>query len=781
MIYMEKILEEYPIKIIQENNTINNNPEQINIDVEEIFVINLDTDVARRTYIKLLMKKLGISYRLIIARKPSQNLYNKVRAYQNRQSHILNNKEKQEQSGNDKTENNDKIENNDKTENYNNIKPMSIGEVGCYLTQMWCLRYIIKNNIKSAIILEDDIVIHKSWNQLFNKYSISKNGSEDINYDFLLLGAADHGFNRGNSRLIKNGIYIPKHHVIMGTHAIFYSHYGASKIFQHRLQRPEYFDRNMRQFFTFFDQKRCGVCYPNIFTVENSTTNLYHNFGIAKYKYNDYYYRECYGRDFSFKDYYFIYLDIFEKASMLDIGKYRSFDSYRFMRLLLMNYFNNDHQLCNHHIKCVDTDFFNIADFFSLIMAIKQARPYDRLYYRHHFEFCKANGITPAELMRNPDYIEKYREKYWCLYLSNTNNSPLFHKQSIDQIRSIPSYEIIEENQENDNSNNTITHLHCYDLSKFEEIYGEYLERIIEFSKKVVLTYSVSNIKDLSINSINSNNLMNVSIIVLKVPNYGYDIGAKFSAIQYLQDINQQYDYIFFLHSKSCEHTRRIYFNSLINNLSIVREKIHEQNNSNDKAKIGGFFPPTIHQGNNTPIIYDNKYLFKNDLSKCLYHEPNNNKIYIDELMKYLYSLNDGIENGMNCSTIWPSGNCYILHRQIAEKLFRDETLYGCLNGKEDFDYNWVRLFYRIPHESVKFVYEYYRENGLCSNNHEYREKNNGEHGYPDMMVEHAFERIVFRVIWREKMGLQILPNEKNREQILEISNEISNRIINVF
>jgi len=277
-------------------------------------------------------------------------------------------------------------------------------------------------------------------------------------------------------------------------------------------------------------------------------------------------------------------------------------------------------------------------------------------------------------------------------------------------------------------------------------------------------------------------NSINISITLLKVPNYGYDIGAKFSAIQYLRDINQQYDYILFLHSKSCEHTRRIYFNSLINNLSIVKEKIYEQNNSNDKAKLGGFFPPTIHQGNNTPIIYDNKYLFKNDLSKCLYHEPNNNKLYIDELMKYLYSLNNEKENDMNCSkepTIWSSGNCYILHRRIAEKLFRDESLYGCLNSKEDFDYNWVRLFYRIPHESVKFVYEYYRENGLCGNNHEYREKNNGKHGNPDMMVEHAFERIVFRVIGREKMGLQILPSEKNREQILELSNVISNEISN--
>ena len=708
---MEKLIEEYPIKIIHEINTINN----INDSVEEILIINLDTDIVRRTYIRLLMKKLGISYRLIIVKKPSLNLYNSVRTYQ---KHIANNS--------------------------NPIKPMSIGESGCYLSQMWCLNYIIKNNIKNAIIFEDDIVIHKSWRELFAQAKFQS-------YDFLMLGAADHGFNKGNKQLIKNGIYIPKHHVIMGTHAIYYSHHGATKIFQHRIQIPEYFDRTMMNFFKLFDSTKCGVCSPNIFTVENSTTNLSNNFGISKYKYNDYYYRECYGQDFNFKDYYFIYLDLFVKAVMLNIDKYRNLDANRFMRLLLMNYFNNESRLCDYHITKLDTQFFSISDFFNLITSIKQYHPYEQLFYNHHFEFCKKHTITPAELMRNPDFYNKYRDQYW-----NQNNNELFHKQNLDLKRPIPSYEVIKE-LEQELEHNHIAHLHCYNLSNFYNIYGEYLQRIIEFASKVIITFSIED-NDTIINS--------REFTLLKVPNYGYDIGAKFSAIQYLCDTKQEYDYILFLHSKSCEHTRKIYFNSLINNLPFIGEKLNNNNNN----IIGGFFPPTIHQGNNIPIIYNNKYLYEKDLSNCLYYESTNNKLYVDGVIKYLYKDDEPCSN----CTIWPSGNCYILHRYIAEKLFRDTALYGCFNSVEDFDYNWVRLFYRIPHESVKFVYEYYRMNGLYGNNQEFRKASNGKHGIPDMMVEHAFERIVFRVIGKQKMRLQILPNEKNREEILSLSDKIS-------
>ena len=762
---MEKILQEYPIRIVRVNNSENRKDEKINSVVEEIFILNLDTDVARRTYIQLLMKKLGISYRLVIAKKPSQTLYHKVRGYQQLMAR------------------NTTIDGKNQGE-YKTLKAMSIGEAGCYLTHMWCLRFITNNHIKNAIIFEDDIIIHKSWEELFERHLISTVSSSTSQvathkYDLLLLGAADHGFNRGNSLLVKDGVYIPQNHVIMGTHAIYYSAHGARKIFEYRLQRPEYFDRNMRHFFTMFDKDRCGVCYPNIFTVENSTTNLHHNFGIAKYKYNDYYYRECYGSDFRFKDYHMLYIDLFQKAALLDLRKYRSFDCRRFINILLMNYFNNDCSLSSYHMERLDTGFFSLGELFSIILSVQRSRPYDRLFYRHHIEFCRDNKITPGRLMSVPELDKQYREKYWGLIdaynitSSNINITPygLFHKQNLGLIRPFITYEErIHGNTRGGQKVDMVAHLHCYDLSRFGEIYGEYLERIREFSSMIIITYSISDGEgDVDIN------ITLAHTVLLKVPNYGYDIGAKFSAIKYLRDIFQRYEYILFLHSKSCEYTRRIYFNSLINNLSCVREKCGAGAGAEVEVGVGGFFPPTIHRGNDIAIIYDNKYLFKNDLSYSLYHQPINNRLYVDELLEYLYPESKNTAGKREC-TIWSSGNCYILRREIAEKIFGDETLYGCLNAETDFDYNWVRLFYNIPHDSIRFVYEYYREKGLCGNNLEYRKKTAGmKQGNHDMMVEHAFEHIIFRVIGREKMGIQIFPNEKNREQILELSREISN------
>ena len=110
---------------------------------------------------------------------------------------------------------------------------------------------------------------------LFEKYLSKNTETEKIPYDFLMLGAADHGFNKGNKELIKDNIYVPKNHVIMGTHAIYYSHYGAKTIFDYRLKYPVYFDKNFKELFTFFkDPLRTGVCYPNLFTVENSTSQI---------------------------------------------------------------------------------------------------------------------------------------------------------------------------------------------------------------------------------------------------------------------------------------------------------------------------------------------------------------------------------------------------------------------------------------------------------------------------------------------------------------------------
>ena len=87
----------------------------------------------------------------------------------------------------------------------------------------------------------------------------------------------------------------------------------------------------------------------------------------------------------------------------------------------------------------------------------------------------------------------------------------LFHKYILglsaadDPIK----YEIV---QQKDVSGNYFAHLHCYDISKFDEIYGEYI-KTIETYFNIVITYSIGE------NKIDK-------YTVLKIPNRGLDIGA---------------------------------------------------------------------------------------------------------------------------------------------------------------------------------------------------------------------------------------------------------------
>ncbi len=90
--------------------------------------------------------------------------------------------------------------------------------------------------------------------------------------------------------------------------------------------------------------------------------------------------------------------------------------------------------------------------------------------------------------------------------------------------------------------------MHCYDLSKFDTIYSNYIENISNYFK-VIITYCI-------ISKENIGYTIKNSYIILKIENRGMDIGGKFCAIDYLKNYNIEYKYIYFLHSKT-SHTRR--------------------------------------------------------------------------------------------------------------------------------------------------------------------------------------------------------------------------------
>ena len=74
----------------------------------------------------------------------------------------------------------------------------------------------------------------------------------------------------------------------------------------------------------------------------------------------------------------------------------------------------------------------------------------------------------------------------------------------------------------------------------------------------VVVTYSEGNY-----DKVDAKLLANITL--LKIPNRGMDIGAKFCMVHYLKEKGFSYEYILFLHSKSNPTTRAKYFTPLLN------------------------------------------------------------------------------------------------------------------------------------------------------------------------------------------------------------------------
>ena len=243
----------------------------INKQIDKIYVINLETDVIRGKYIITIMKKNNINFEMITVPKLSEETYNIV--------------------GN---------------------KQITIGELGCYISHLYCLNDCIKNKHENILIFEDDIIFHKNFHELFETiYKKQK-------YNILMLGAADFNFSKNNFKAVDNinNTYKPdvKGRHLYGTHAIMYSLEGAKYTFEISLKDTTFFDCNFIQFFEKFEDS-AFICFPNLVIAELSTTNLKHHFSIINSETREkYYYKSCFNNLFRFEDYNFIYLDFLKNC-----------------------------------------------------------------------------------------------------------------------------------------------------------------------------------------------------------------------------------------------------------------------------------------------------------------------------------------------------------------------------------------------------------------------------------------------------------------------------------
>jgi GR25 family glycosyltransferase involved in LPS biosynthesis len=241
----------------------------LNQHTENIYVINLKNDVTRRNYINLLFKKLSIEYTLVVVEPISEELYSLLRGVE---------------------------------------KQLSKSEVGCSLSHLWCLKHIIQKKYKNgAIIFEDDIVVHKNFESVFERLFKEKQ------FDFLSMGACDFDFFDINYKNVTNGLYQPclnNSKRCYGAHANYYSLNGAKYIFKLKSLFFSFFDNNFSNIFKHFPISAFIAC-PNLFVTELTTSNINHNYHFYSLN-EDYFYSNCF-TDFQFSDYRFLYLCMIQK------------------------------------------------------------------------------------------------------------------------------------------------------------------------------------------------------------------------------------------------------------------------------------------------------------------------------------------------------------------------------------------------------------------------------------------------------------------------------------
>ena len=218
-----------------------------------IYVINLKHDVFRRSYIQFIMKNYALNYKLVIVDAVTKDTVQ-----------VLNDGQK---------------------------KSLLPGEIGCCLSQLWCIDDAIKRDYSHFLIFEDDIIFRSDFLTSF----IATNPET---FDMLMLGACDFHI-RANVKTIDNGIYFPVANVC-GSHASFYALKFAKKLLAHKLDNFGSFDTN---FAPLYETNRVGVCFPNLVICELSTTSIQHNFSPLFPKRYAVYIKQCFMNHIEYAEY----------------------------------------------------------------------------------------------------------------------------------------------------------------------------------------------------------------------------------------------------------------------------------------------------------------------------------------------------------------------------------------------------------------------------------------------------------------------------------------------
>ena len=338
----------------------------------------------------------------------------------------------------------------------------------------------------------------------------------------------------------------------------------------------------------------------------------------------------------------------------------------------------------------------------------------------------------------------------------------LFHKYilNISKESDIIPYKIHQHYSCEKKTLKLIAHLHCYNIDKFSFFYENYIQKIKKQCQLIVITFSVGN-KDVIEKDEN--------ITLIQCENRGMDIGGKYVCLDYLQKKDVYYDSILFLHSKTDNQLRKLYWEPLIENLEEIEESLDKN------SDLGIYVPPLIYMGDYACIIYREHFIEPRNIT-CKWNFGNS--LYLNDMERY--------HNLEKTNYMFPEGNCFICKKKIAQELYGDSKIYNLLNTNTSFDAVWVKSYYGLKKlkdigATIFDIYKFYRTTHsrprLYPNNIAWGQ---GHKGHPDNMYEHCFERIVFKVVQKLGYKIKVMPHIKDKAFIenLKIYNQKINDLL---
>ena len=209
----------------------------INNVVDQVYVINLDTEPERFKLLSNNLKKLNIKFK----RYPAINgkkIYHK----------------------------------------FNNKTTLNPGTIGCLLSHKYILLDAIKHNYKKILVLEDDVIFDKNFINKFNeKYNYFNR--KVPKFDLLYLGCSQ----TTDSKKMWNSMYIDKHFYYPkksnGTFAMLLNHTIYRDLINCINKYDEPYDKMIVH--KILNTKKCYSIYPHLITAKvdliSSTDNKIRN------------------------------------------------------------------------------------------------------------------------------------------------------------------------------------------------------------------------------------------------------------------------------------------------------------------------------------------------------------------------------------------------------------------------------------------------------------------------------------------------------------------------